>query len=117
MEKIILTDPFTGENFQATKYDDFTFVAVHPLTGEQIRIAYDDVCNCFMLPVCAFDKMETLSFTDAASEMGVSVQRVSAACKSGKIPFKTLPSGSKVILRNDLLQYVENRKNGRPRKC
>lgn len=116
MQEIILTDPFTGIDFKAVRMDDYTILAIHPLTGEQIRMRYIAESNCFMLECERFEHIETISLIDAAKELGVSIQRVSNACKNGRIPFKKLPNGSKMILKKDLNDYAENKKNGRPRK-
>lgn len=116
MQEIILTDPFTGIDFKALRYDDKTIVAIHPLTGESITLPYDRKCKAFMLPAYAFDRIETLSFVQAAKQLETSVQRVSQACKNGKIPFKKLPNGSKMIIKNDLENYASTRKVGRPKK-
>ena len=114
--EIILTDPFTGIDFTAMQYDDKTIVAIHPLTGESITMPYDRRTRTFMLPAYVMEHIETVSLSQAARELHTSAQRVSAACKSGKIPFKKLPNGAKMIVKNDLQFYAETRKVGRPRK-
>lgn len=116
MKKIILTDPFTGIDFDAWIFDDDSIIAIHPLTGETIRATYDQDKKRFMLPVEAFDHIETISMKDAADYMNVSVQVVSNACKTGKLPVKHLPSGSKMIVKQDLIHYNETKRIGRPRK-
>ena len=88
MKKIILTDPFTGTDFDALVFDDDSIIAIHPLTGETIRATYDEEKKRFMIPVEAFDHIETVSMKDAANYMNVSVQVVSKACKMGTLPVK-----------------------------
>ena len=116
MKQVLLTDPFTGIDFTAIRYDDKTIIAIHPLTGETIRLPYDFESNAFMLPAHVMKHIDAVTLTEAAEELNVSLQRVSTACKTGKIAMKTLPNGSKMILRDDLRNYKKNRKNGRPRK-
>ena len=116
MKQVLLTDPFTGIDFTAIRYDDKTIIAIHPLTGETIRLPYDFEHNAFMLPAYVMKHIDAVTLTEAAEELEVSLQRVSNACKSGKIAMKTLPNGSKMILRDDLRNYKENRKIGRPKK-
>ena len=116
MKEIILTDPFTGINFKASQYSDNSIVAIHPLTGETIKMQYDFLTRRFMLPIEVFEHIDTLTYTEAADETNVSVQRISAACKSGKLKMHKLPSGAKMILRDDLTRYANEKKNGRPRK-
>ena len=116
MQEIILTDPFTGIDFTAVKYDDHTIIAIHPLTGETIRMRYNAQTHAFMLPAEQFTKLETVTFAEAARELGVTRSRISAAVKNGRIPFKKLPNGSKMILKRDLMNYNETKATGRPRK-
>lgn len=116
MKEIILTDPFSGIDFQAVQESDYTIIAIHPLTGEAIRMQYDSNTACFMLPAHAFDMVETLTFADAAREMNVSRARISDAVKRGRLPFKRLPNGSKMILKRDLQTYNETKAVGRPKK-
>ena len=116
MKEIILTDPFSGIDFTAHQFEDNSIVAVHPLTGETIRIRYDHLKNAFMLPAETLEHIPTVTLSQAAEETGLTLQRISNACKSGRIPFKKLPNGSKMILKKDLDEFEESKKNGRPRK-
>lgn len=111
-----MTDPFSGIDFRAVQESDFTIIAIHPLTGEAIRMQYDSNTKTFMLPAHVFDQVETLTFSEAAKELNVSRARVSAAVKNGRLPFKQLPNGSKMILKSDLESYNETKTIGRPRK-
>ena len=114
--EIILTDPFTGMDFTAYRVDNYTLLAIHPLTGEKIRLHYNAEKNTYMIPAHSISHIETLTYSQASRELETSLQRVSAACKSGKIPCKILPNGSKMILKKDIEQYAKTRKVGRPRK-
>ena len=116
MKEIILTDPFSGIDFTAHQFEDNSIVAVHPLTGETIRIRYDHLKNAFMLPAETLEHIPAVTLSQAAEETGLTLQRISNACKSGRIPFKKLPNGSKMILKKDLDEFEESKKNGRPRK-
>ena len=116
MKRIILTDPFSGIDFETYQFDDDSIVAVHPLTHQMIRASLDHAANAFMVPVEAFEHIDTVTMQEAADFMNVSVQRVSNACKTGKLPLKELPNGTKMIVKSDLLKYNETKKVGRPRK-
>lgn len=116
MKKIMLTDPFSGTDFEAYEFDDKSMIAIHPLTKETVRVFYDAQKHSFMVPVSAFEHIETMTMQQAADYMNVSVQRVSNACKSGKLPLKELPNGAKMIVKKDLINYNETKKCGRPRK-
>lgn len=115
MKEILLTDPFTGIDFTACKHEDKLY-ATHPLTGETIILDYDKAKKSFMVPVESFKHVDALSITDAANEFYTTRQNVSRACKTGKLPFKKLPNGAKVILRTDMRRYIETAQVGRPRK-
>lgn len=116
MKKIILTDPFTGIDFDAWVFDDESIIAIHPLTGQTIKANYDEHTKRFMLPVEVFEHIDTCTMQDAADFMNVSIQCVSNACKSGKLPVKELPNGSKMIVKQDLINYNDNKRAGRPKK-
>lgn len=116
MKEIILTDPFSGIDFTAHQFEDNSIIAVHPLTGETMRIRYDHLKNAFMLPAETLEHIPAVTLSQAAAETGLTLQRISNACKSGRIPFKKLPNGSKMILKKDLDDFSESKKNGRPRK-
>ena len=116
MKKIILTDPFTGIDFEAYTFDDESILAIHPLTGETIIASYDAATKRFMLPVEALEHIDTVTLKEAAEFMNVSVQSVSHTCSRGKLPVKVLPNGTKVIVKKDLQHYNDTKRIGRPRK-
>ncbi len=79
------TCPFTGGKFKLIESDDkkdkITFF--HALTGEQFDMEVKD--GKLIIPLAAFNEIETVSLNKAAQMLGVTKQRVSKLIKDGKI--------------------------------
>jgi len=58
--------------------------------------------------------MDLLSTKEVAERLGVSVQRVQALVKAGRLPAQMI--GGTYIIKEADLKLVEDRKPGRPRK-
>ena len=58
--------------------------------------------------------MEVLSAAEAAQRLSISVRRVQQLVKSGRLPAKVF--GGALMIRDDDLKLVANRKPGRPPK-
>jgi len=58
--------------------------------------------------------METLTTKEVAERLGVTVPRVHALIRAGRLPAEK--RGRDVFIKESDLQLVENRKTGRPRK-
>ncbi len=58
--------------------------------------------------------MDLLSTKEVAERLGVSVQRVQALVKAGRLPAQMI--GGTYIIKESDLKLVEDRKPGRPRK-
>ena len=116
MKPILITDPFTGLDFEAIELADDSILARNALTNQEIKLTYNPACNRFMVGKEHFTHIETLTLTQAAKFSNVSIQRISKLCADGVLQAHELPNGSKVILLDDLKRYNANKKNGRPRK-
>lgn len=114
MKRIMLTCPFTGIPFEATKFEDGTILAYHPLTGKEMRM--QPLHGEYGIPDNAWKFIRTYTLSECASKLNVTVQRVSNLVAIGTLPARTLPNGDKVVIEDDLKSYMRNRKNGRPRK-
>ena len=114
MEKIFLVCPFTGYTFIAIQ-DGENIITRNPITGENITIVKTD--NGYSIPFTAFDTPETVTIAQAAAMLFVSKQRMSALINSDTLKVYTLAGNNKYILKKDVLEYMGNRRNGRPRKC
>lgn len=117
MKRITLTCPFTGVTFEATQTADGTIIAYNPLTGDPVEMKLNNgsIQRYYMKP-SAWREIKAYTIKDAAKELNVSIQRVSAMIKDGKLPVHVLPNGDKLVLDDDIRLYNENKTYGRPRK-
>lgn len=116
MKSIMLTDPFIGKSFEACKSNAGDIVIVHPLNAQLVKLAYDASSDMYAIPASALAHIETVTISQAADYMGVSVAAVLSAIKYGKLASHKLPDGSELIALNDLKRYNETKRVGRPRK-
>ena len=114
MEKITLTCPFTGVEFDALKSADGVLIVNNPLTGENMRIGANYHSHKYLVDMRQFKRIETVTQAQAADLLGVSRARVSAIVKENTIPHYQV-AGSNVFLKEDLLAYAETRTVGRPK--
>lgn len=79
------TCPFTGGNFKliVRNENESELTFNHALTGQEFTAKILD--GNLIVPVCAFDAIETVSLNKAAQMLGVTKQRVSKLIKDGKI--------------------------------
>ena len=115
MKEILLTCPFTGQPFTALIDTDDNLYCKHALTGELMKINFNWPIKRYMIPKSYLERIDTVSFTDAAELLGVSRQRISAIAANDTIRSYEL-NGQKVFLMSDVLKYKETRKVGAPRK-
>lgn len=79
------TCPFTGGNFKLImrRDQDTKITFYHALTGEQFNMEIKD--GNVIIPLAAFNEIETVTLNKAAQMLGVTKQRVSKLIKDGKI--------------------------------
>lgn len=116
MKLKIMSDPFTGLEFEALSFDDGGFAVTNPISGEKVFARYDFASDSFTIPAHTFRHVDLMSITQAAKASGVTVQAISKAVRRGKIPAKTLSNGKRMIARCDLDKYNEQKRIGRPRR-
>lgn len=79
------TCPFTGGNFKLLMRNEsereITFF--HAITGEEFTAKLTN--GNIIIPIAAFNEIETVSLNKAAQMLGVTKQRVSKLIKDGKI--------------------------------
>lgn len=116
MERAMFTCPFTGVEFQAFKepHTKKMFFA-HALDHEMFGITWDMERDCFIVPAYMFRHIPTCTPAEAAEILDVSRQRVSQLVNDDIIP-SHIVNNQPVFILKDVLEYKENRKNGRPRK-
>ena len=112
MEKVFLTCPFTGCEFQGFKHNGKLHFS-HPLLHEMFSANVVD--GKIIIPERLFAHVETITPNDAMEILDVSRQRISQLVNDEVIP-SHIVNGQTVFLKSDVLDYKENRKAGRPRK-
>ena len=115
MQKIILTCPFTGIAFTALENADKSLIVQNPLTGENIRIGYNEPSRRYLLDDRIFSYIETVTCNEAAKLLKVSRARISKMIKDDVIPHYKI-NGTHMFLKSDILSYGETRSVGRPPK-
>lgn len=112
MEKVYLTCPFTGVNFQGFKHDGKLYFN-HPLLHEM------NACTCengkITIPESLFVRIDTITPGEAMEILDVSRQRISQLVNDNVIPSHII-NGQPMFIKSDVVQYKENRKIGRPKK-
>lgn len=119
MYEKILTCPLTGAEFviASTENELAPFAkaaAHHPLTHEPVDMYVNERFE-LCIPIRHFEHIETLSRMEAAYLMGVTRQRITQILKDDIIP-SHIVNDSVVFVKNDIIDYVNNRTFGRPRK-
>lgn len=119
MKKIMLTCPLTGCEFELKIMDNhilpFTKATTHhPLIHQPIEIYMNEHFE-LCIPYKYFEHLETLTPIEAASVLGVTRQRISQIINDNVIPSHII-NGSPVLLKTDVVSYLETRKTGRPAK-
>lgn len=115
MKEIILTSPFTGLEFHALEQLDGTLIVKNPISGCMHYIKYDASTGNICIPRMLFNHVETVNAKQASKILGVSRQRVSAIAKNGNIRACYIANSLHFLL-DDVLEFKETRKSGRPVK-
>ena len=113
MKELILTCPFTGVEFNATESTDGDLFVMHPLTGEQIKISFNNSIKRYNIPSKAFRHIATVTPAELIEILDVSRQRVSQIVQNETIPVHHV-NDSPVFLLSDVLEYKRTRKAGAP---
>ena len=115
MRKTTLTCPFTGLCFDAIETADKDVIFTNPLSGEQMKLTYNNSCKRYMIDAETFKKIDMLDCGEAADILGITRQRVSKIAADGIIPNVRI-ANKLFFKRSDVLHYKETRKVGAPRK-
>lgn len=104
MQKVSITCPFTGLEFEAVEYADGRFIATNVITGEDVHISYNPSIDRYLVPKGAFKHEPLMTLGECAELLDVSKPRVTALVNSGKI--KAVRPGSSVyVTKNSVLEY------------
>ena len=104
MEKVMITCPFTGMEFEALKYADGRLVTSNKITGEEIHISFNSSIRKYMLDAHLFKHVPLVTMDECAETLGVSKPRVSALVKKGKLQ-TVRPSAALYITKDSMLDY------------
>jgi excisionase family DNA binding protein len=104
MEKVLITCPFTGMEFEALKYADGRLVTSNKITGEEIQITYNPSIDRYMLSARLFKHIPLVTMEECAEILGVSKPRVSALVKKGRLQ-TVRPGASLYITKDSMLDY------------
>lgn len=104
MEKVVITCPFTGFEFEALRYADGRIVTSNRITGEEIQLTYNPSIKKYMLPASALKHIPMVTMEECAEELGVSKPRISALIKKNRL--RTIRPGAVVyITKESVLDY------------
>ena len=104
MEKVLITCPFTGMEFEALKYADGRLVTSNKITGDEIQITYNSSIKKYMLDARLLKHVPLVTMDECAETLGVSKPRVSALVKKGKLQ-TVRPSAALYITKDSMLDY------------
>lgn len=112
MEVKSYTCPFTGAPFNAVTTGKELIIR-HPLTHDNITMHMNG--TNIEVPLSTFVPIMVMTPSEVAETLEVSRQRVSTLAKNGMLtPYYIF--GQQVFLKEDVIDYKNHRKTGRPKK-
>ena len=106
LEQFKFTSPATGLPFEIIDENGKSFIE-HAITQDKIPLLYDVERDMLMIPAWAFRHFDMISPTEAAKISGLSRQQICLLARNGTIrSIKTGPR-SMLVLREDVIGYVE----------
>lgn len=111
MEYVKFQDPMTRIGLSG--YRDEITGDIHttdPLTHLVITLRYDHEKDTFEIPAKLFGYIRYNTIKQFADTLGVSIQRASKIVQDGKIDSHRLPDGRTVVKWDDIISYMESRK-------
>lgn len=115
MKQVTMTCPFTGLPFQAVEDADGNIYFEHAITGEQVRMSFNNSIRRFNINRKEFCYKELVNMNQAKDLLGVTRQRIYQIVNEGKLKAHYI-ADSTYFLKADVLAYSETVKLGRPRK-
>ena len=110
MEKVLITCPFTGLEFEAIKYADGRLVTTNLLTGEDMHITYNSSCNRYMIDPKEFRHTPLVTMAECAEYLDVSKPMITKLAKAGTLQ-AVRPGASVYITKDSMLEYACKRKH------
>ena len=109
MEKVMITCPFTGLEFEGIKYADGRIITTNKITGEDIHITYNASCNRYMIDPREFHHKPLVTLAECADRLGVSKAWVSKMATKGVL--KAVRPGATVYITKESMLDYEYQKN------
>lgn len=109
MEKVLITCPFTGLEFEGVKFADGRIVTTNALTGEEIRIGYNPSIRKYMLDASLLKHIPLVTMEECAEELGISKPRISVLVKQGRLT-SIKPSSALYITKESMLEYKQHQR-------
>lgn len=117
MQRMKLTCPFTGVEFEGFKEQGLgKFFFANPLEHEMTSVKYDHATNSITVSLDDFAHVETVTPDEATDILMISRQRMSKIVNEDVIHAHII-AGKPILKLEEVLDYKENRKPGRPRKA
>ena len=109
MEKVMVTCPFTGLEFEAIKYADGRLVTTNKITGQDMQVTYNSSCNRYMIEPKEFKHTPLVTLAECAEYLGVSKPMVTKLAKTGTL-LAVRPGASVYVTKKSMLEYDYKRK-------
>lgn len=106
------TCPLTGITFDAIM-DEHEMIVTNPLTEKAITFSINH--GFVQIPISMFKSVPLLTPTATAYELGVTRQRVDQLSKTNKLTPHYI-ANTLMFIKDEVLEYKKQRKNGRPKK-
>ena len=108
MQKVMITCPFTGLEFEAVEYADGRFVATNAITGEDLYISYNPAIDRYLVDKSAFKHVKLMTLAEAAEELHVSKAYASMLATRGEL--RSVRPGASVYVTQDSVLSFKCRK-------
>ena len=109
MEKVMITCPFTGLEFEAIKYADGRLVTTNQITGQDMQVTYNSSCNRYMIEPKEFKHTPLVTLAECAEYLDVSKPMITKLAKAGTLQ-TVRPGASVYITKESMLEYDCKRK-------
>lgn len=109
MQKVMITCPFTGLEFEAVEYADGRFIATNAITGEDLYISYNPAIDRYLVDKNAFKHVKLMTLAEAAEELHVSKAYASMLATRGEL--RSVRPGASVYVTKDSVLCFKGRKH------
>ena len=108
MNRIVITDPFTGLEVHAAHMQDDSLIISTPFNGT-ITLPYDQVSDTYKIPASMFRHRNTMTLSETAKYLGVSRMYVSRMCSDGTLEAAKINGA--MVIDSSSVQTIRERKS------